>query len=304
MSIELRFSDIPPPTPEPPRTIYRDLLDLPDPTKLGVTIRYYNFDSVSLYFQITAACAGYTFGTVNLGALGAGANAYINLDEFGSRAKPASETTETIVFTLKAYTDAGYSNLKWTYERSVDVVWIKSNDPSYTVDVLNNFDDGTVQGWAVSDEFGNQATFPKIAVATDYVLSVPNSCKMTSQRLQTSVGECRSRLYKSFNTPDKNYVYAIINVRTAFYNAAYEKTKYLAIQRDGTTFVFIGRPYDTVLTDYFPQNKWMRIVIPLPRNATIDVRIVLDFYCNTTALGSPANDVFLWIDDFKIISKD
>ncbi|MCL6579207.1 MAG: hypothetical protein K6T73_07455, partial [Candidatus Bathyarchaeota archaeon] len=88
MTIELRLSDVDPPAPEPKRTIYRDIANLPDPVKLGLTIRYFNHDDVGLYFQITGSGTGYTFGTVNLGLLASGKNAYINLDEFASRAKP------------------------------------------------------------------------------------------------------------------------------------------------------------------------------------------------------------------------
>ena len=72
MTIELRLSDVDPPAPEPKRTIYRDIVNLPDPAKFGLTIRYFNYDDVGLYFQITGSATGYTFGTVNLGLLASG----------------------------------------------------------------------------------------------------------------------------------------------------------------------------------------------------------------------------------------
>jgi len=298
MSIELRFSDIPPPTPEPPRTIYRDLIDLPDPTKLGVTIRYYNFDSVTLYFQITAACAGYTFGTVNLGSLGAGLNAYMNLDEFGSKAKPASETQETIVFTLKAFTDAGYSNLKWTYVKNVDVVWIKSDDPSYTLDVNNNFDDGTVQGWAYTVEVGNTVN-SSFGVATDYVLSTPYSLRA---KTGDNCPQNRFRVSKTFNTPNKSKIYMIANVRLGFLLGSTPGTPYtktLMVQFDSTVQIFLGKPYDSVAADYVPRDKWLRIVVPLPPNQSVDIRLVFEAYA-TCFRTHPT----IWLDDFKMISKD
>jgi hypothetical protein len=310
--IELRLSNIDPPLPDPPRTIYRDIVNLPDPVKLGLTIRYFNYDDVALYFQITGSAPGYTFGTVNLGQLASGANAFINLDEFASRAKPSpsdlpnGEKEENITLILKAYTDSGYTNLKWTYERVVTVHWINSADPSFTVGVLNNFDDGTLQGWTAVHEYGlNASGYPTAEVATDYVLSTPYSCKMTMRQVTGPTDRrLRDRLSKSFTTPNKDIIYAIADIRLGKveYSTEYmTRLKNLQIQRDGNVLVFIGRPYDTVVADYVPLNKWIRIVVPLPKNTTIDFRIVLEVYMYTYAAGY--NIAYLWLDDFKIISK-
>ena len=307
MSIELRLSNVDPPEPDPPRTIYRDVLNLPDPVKIGITIRYFNYDDVTLYFKVTGEGAGYTFGTVELGALGSGQNAYENLDEFGSRAKPSAgeftdgEFDEDIKLILRAYTDAGYSNLKWTHERIVSVHWIKSDDASFTVDFLNNFDDGTVQGWAVADELNNNTpTYPQIAVASDYVLSAPYSVKMTQGSYERGAdGRTRARLYKSFLTPTKNKVFGILDVRTASTSGAYNN--YIKIQRDTNVLVIIGE--DSVAdADQFPKNKWMRTVVPLPKNVTIEVRVVHQYRSSLPA--PPPCAGYLWMDDFKIISKD
>ena len=289
---------------DPPRTIYEDIVSLPDPVKLGITIRAYNYDDVGLYFQVTAQCSAWTFETVNLGLIGSGANIYQNLDEFGSRAKPASETEQIIKLILKAYTDAGYSNLKWTFEKNIDMVFIKSDDPSYTTDVLNNFDDGTVQGWAVANEQNNWTgppTYPILSVVSDYVLSALYSIKMT-QRFEIGIpggGEGRGRLYKSFATPNKDIIYAIIDIRAG--EDASFRQKYLLVQGDATTLIYLGRPFDTVDADYVPVNKWIRIVIPLPKNTTVEIRIVQDGL--KVADGTVARQCYLWMDDFKIISK-
>jgi len=296
--IELRLSDVEPPDPDIPKTIYRDRFNLPDPMLLGLTARYYNWDDIQLYFRVTGSGPGYTFGTVNLGALVSGANAYINLDQFASRPKPSGEVEEEITLILRAYTDAGYTTLRWTYERVVHVKIIDSNDPSYTVDVLNNFDDGTVQGWAAANEQGNMAGKPTVVVVDDYVLSAPYSLRMEAQAATTGIGEVRSRLYKSFTTPDKNNVFAIIEYRQG-QETATTYYKYNAVQRNGTTLVFLGRPYAATAESFVPKNKWMRIVVSLPRNTTLEIRIILDHYSpGSTAL------VRLVIDDFRIISKD
>jgi len=317
MTIELRLSDVDPPVAEPKRTIYRDIVNLPDPVKLGITVRYFNYDDVGLYMQITGSGTGYTFGTVNLGLLGSGSNAYINLDEFASKTKPSTgdlpngELEENITLTLKAYTDSGYSTLKWTYERIVTVHWINSADAAFTVDELDNFDDGTVQGWAVANELGNVSPYPTIGVATDYVLSTSYSCKMRQGWAADTTADyqVRGRLYKSFTTPNKDVVYAIIDFRFGKWSYlsgdAYPYTKYQCKQSGTTILVYLGRPYDASATDYVPVNKWMRVVVPLPKNQTVEIRIVTDWcskHGSSIAIGF-RHGIDTYIDDFKIISK-
>jgi hypothetical protein len=287
--IELRLSNVDPPATEPKRTIYRDIANLPDPVKLGITIRYFNHDDVDLYFQITGSGTGYTFGTVNLGLLASGANAYINLDEFASRAKPSAsdlpngEMEENITLTLKAYTDASYSDLKWTFERVVTVHWINSADASFTVDELDNFDDGTVQGWATGGDVAGS-----IAAGTDYVLSSPYSLKKDVPRTGGVPATFTTNLYKQFTTPNKDKVFAIINLR---YKQKYVDTHYTEeiIKYDGTTLIYISYP---------PLEKWIRYVVPLPKNTTLTLTIEETIYSN-----SSPDESWLWMDDFKIISK-
>ena len=306
MTIELRLTDIDPPAPEPKRTIYRDIVNLPDPVKLGMTIRYFNHDDVALYMQITGSGPGYTFGTVNLGSLASGANAYTTLDEFVSRAKPGvgdlpgGEMTENITLILKAYTDSGYTDLKWTYERTVTVYWINSVDAAFTEDALNNFDDGTVQTWAVASEVGG--TDPTVAAVTDYVLSAPYSCQMKTGQRDTAT-EIRTRLYKSFTTANKDKVFAILDIRAGREGTGetYVWMKYHKIQRNTTLLTFLGKDVNEEV-HHFPMNKWMRIVVPLPKNATVEVQIVLSVYYYPLTSGYLGGGL-LWLDDFKIVSK-
>jgi len=299
--IELRLSDVDPPASEPKRTIYRDIVNLPDPVKLGLTIRYFNFDDVGLYMQITGSGTGYTFGTVNLGLLASGTDAYINLDEFASRAKPTvaqlpnGEMEENITLTLKAYTDSGYTTLKWTFERVVTVHWINSADATWTVDVLNNFDDGTVQGWATVNEL-NAA--PTLQVSTDYVLSVPYSLRMDLGG-GFGVVQNRARIYKSFATPNKDKVYAIIDIRnSASALAGYTWANVVYVRKNSDVLIQIGK---TVAGDnthhYMSFNKWIRLVVPLPKNVTIEIQIAYEVCTQNPGTKS------LWLDDFRIISK-
>jgi len=293
MSVEFAVAEDEPPVT--PHSIYSDLVNLPDPLKLGLTVRIFNYDSITLYMRVDGYDGAWTFTSNDLGGIASGGNSYFNLDQFGTRAKPAAETEETITVRLRAYTDAGYTILKWTYERVIDLVFIKSDDGSWTQDVLNNFDDGTVQGWAFTLEAGSASAF---TVITDYVLSVPYSLYWSAW--QTS-GEARGRVAKTFATPNRNKVYAIIDVRLYSHvdagTGAY--LKYIVIRKDSDVLLFCGRPYDTVSALYLPINRWLRFVVPLPKNTSVSVRIAVD-----VRGGSYYNAFEARMDDFRIISKD
>lgn len=288
MSVELRLSSVDPPAEEPHRTVYRDIVNLPDPVQLGLTVRYFNHDNVGLYMQITGSAVGYTFGTVNLGLLGSGASANINLDQFASRAKPVpgnlpnGEMQENVTLTLKGYTDSGYTTLKWTFTRTVTVYWINSADAAFTVDVLNNFDDGTVQGWTSPNT---------IAVATDYVLSAPYSLKVST----TAGGSQQGKLIttsKNITTPNKTKVFAIIDIRIS--RTSNGNCQVIQVLEGTTLKVRLGT--DASIADNVPINKWMRIVIPMTANAAVTINIELYAYSNSTSF-------YVWVDDFKQISK-
>lgn len=305
--VELRFSDVAPPTSDPPRSIYTDLVNLPDPVYLGLTVRIFNYDDVALYMRVDGYATGWSFTTNDLGSLASGGDMYRNLDNLANRAKPASATTQQITVRLRAYTDSGYTNLKWTFERVVDVVFVKSDDGSWTLDVNNNFDDGTVQGWAVATEENQLGGYPLIQVRTDFVLSTPYSIRMVLR-------------YNDAHT---------------MYNQG------LYIRRDGTLLVKVGEGFRGLsgssvvyIGDLIPINRWLRIVAPLPGNTALEVQIAdeCNSYYPTGNLGwrsrarlyksfttpNRANvfmifdcrpsrsgaDGYLWMDDFRIISKD
>lgn len=296
VKIDLRVSDVDPPDPDTPKTIYRDRFNLPDPMILGITIRYFNWDDVQLYFRVTGQATGYTFTPVDLGALASGGNLYANLDQFVSRPKPAGEVEEEITLILRAYTDAAYTVLKWTYERVVHVVIIDSNDPSYTVDELDNFDDGTVQGWAMVRLFGDSNS---LGVASDYVLSAPYSLKA---KHSTVGSRLQSYIWKNFTTPNKNKVYVVFDLRQhgdAFGGATFQWRNDV-LTRDGTVIVYLGRPWEQGGTEDLPVDRWFRIVAVLPKNTNLDVRI----YQEAQRWAGTYIDGYLWMDDFKIISKD
>ena len=298
MSVELRLSDVDPPAEEPKRTIYTDLVPLPDPVKLGLTVRIFNFDAVNLYMRVDASLAPWAFVQTDVGILNTGTNKYYNLDEFGSRAKPAAATEETVTLRLRAYTDAGYLTLKWTYELEVDVVFIKSDDGSWTLDELDDFDDGTVQGWVATNEQNNDGGFPTLAVANDFVLSAAWSLKMVQRRAAAAVW-LGARISKSFTTQDRPTVYAVADLRASDTGLAADGylIRNVYVRRGATLLLQFGAFVDW-LTDGFPRNKWFRVVTPLPRNELIEVQIAID------GRASNSKDILLWMDDFRILSKN
>lgn len=301
MTIELRLTEVDPPADEPHRTIYHDIVNLPDPVIQGITIRYFNHDDVGLYFKITGSGTGYTFTPVNLGLLATGTDTYKNLDNFASRAKPTvaqlpnGQMGENITLTLTAYTDAGYTNLKWTYDRVVQVIWINSADAAFTLDFLDNFDDGTVDGWNCANEAGAGST--TVAVATDYVLSVPYSLRMVKVSAQSYYYE-RDRIYKSFTTPNKNSVYAIADIRVTCDAATGTSGARVIYVRNGSTVLIqLGIPLNQAIDD-IPRDRWIRVVVPLPKNTTLELQIAYEWFSIQSTRFS-----YLWLDDFKIISK-
>lgn len=242
------------------------------------------------------------FSTVDLGAIASGGNVYRNLDRFGQRAKPSTELEETITVRLRAYTDVGYSNLMWTYEKALTVKFIDSNAPSYTIDYENNFDDGTVQGWAGAVDIGGGTA--EVAVVTDYVLSPPYSLRLYHwcASSNTDNKQMEAHLYKSFNTPNKDEVYAIIGIRHV--KMLFDWCKHWRVLDGTTLLIYVGRPNDNQQADYFPTARWMRCVVPLPPNTTVEVRIYLNWRAIKTASGAPYYlRSSIRLDDFKIISK-
>jgi len=300
MSIELRLAETNLSTPD--NIIYRDIGNLPDAlttTTLGITIHYYNHDDSSLYFQIVGSGEGYTFTPTNLGLLAGGSNAYACIDAFATRSKPSpsdlpnGEMEEYITLTLKAYSD-NYVTLKWTYPLDVIVHWIDSTNPAFTLDELDNFDDGTVQYWTATAELNEEAL--TAGVASDYVLSGFYSYKV----MTSNYPESRVRVSKSFLTSNKDKVYAIIDFRMYHHPNATMHIKYIAIDRDNTRLLFIGKPYDGSSTDYLPLNKWLRVVVPLPKNTVVNLKIIID--CHNTDVYNTLKFSW-WMDDFKIVSK-
>jgi len=272
-----------------PKTIYSDIPNLPATVYLGITIKGRNYDEVTLYFQLVAYHPDWTFTTANLGAVGSGAEIIRHLHNYGYRSRPTAEVTNDCEFTLKAYTDEAYTNLKWESKRTITIVFIKSDDGTWTLDEFNNFDDGTLQGWGARFVSGPSGTWIGIGIAEDYAISVPYSAKMFY--VPPDAGYTIVEMYKSFTTPDKPEVYAIMNLRYDD-ESYYGELREIWIMRDGVVLNKIGTPDIRM-----PRRYWKRFVVPLPRNTTLELKIRYGSY-----LGM-YEDAWVWLDDFKLVSR-
>jgi len=277
-----------------PKTVYNDIPNLPDPVYLGITIKARNYDEITLYFQITAIHPAWTFKTVNLGAVESGKEIIEHLHDFGYRGRPTAEVTDECEFSLKAYTDPDYTSLKWESKRTIKVVFFKSDDGTWTFDIVNNFDDGTLQDWSVEGITNLAGGYPTIKVAEDYVVSVPYSCKGDGDPYSAvDYPPSAFKLKKTITTPDKPEVFAIINFRLT--NDG-DTTYRVLIKRDDVILCDLGKP-EKQGYNVLPIDIWMRTVVPLPRNATFVLSIehwVQSIYGRVYST---------WIDDFKLISR-
>lgn len=300
-----------------PKTIYTDIVGLQDPLWLGVTIHYYNESGDPLYMKIFISHPNWASGSYELGLLPTASSAFYNWDNCSSRSKPITETTEAVTFTLKGYSDAAYTIEMASFSRDVTVVMLKSDDGSWTLDEHDNFDTPPgVQGWACKTLPGDQSMFLACDIATDFKLSSPNSYKIISQ---------------------------IINVSSPWYKYCF--LKYWEFKEGSNLLMHLGAPESEhsgweIRGDKIPKQKWIRMVVPLPKDKITEIQIIQDsmatygiqanhrrgLFCAYKTFTTPNKDTiyaivnirgdasatgspclykhYMWLDDFKIISRD
>ena len=281
--VDLRFSDVEPPAEEPARVIYCDIVDLPDPLIMGLGVRVYNLDSVALYMQVEGIGDDWIFTVKSLGLVAGGDSLIDTLTSFGSRSRPSAGTRDTIMITVNAYTDAGYLNLKWSRSRNMSVEYLKSDDGSWSINESSNFDDGTVQGWALDRFPGGGWVF---GVATSYVLSYPYALRAAFSHT-SSINIHERNFYQTFDSPARDRVFAITNLMLRG-DIAQPSSVYFEVNGVATLACQFGPSQDT----------WLRMIVPLPPG-TDDVVLKVGWTWWNTVWGN----VSFWMDDFKIISK-
>lgn len=130
-------------------TIVIDRTRAADPINHTMVLKIKNQGTSDIYYKITESSGSWGISSPTNGELGsvsAGSEGYKKVTI--QRALPTSDTVETIQFTLEAYSDSGYTKLieSTTFSLTAIIADVHSW-PSYT---KYGFDDGTTQGWTLS----------------------------------------------------------------------------------------------------------------------------------------------------------
>jgi hypothetical protein len=286
MSIDVRLTTTNPPTPEPKRSVYRDIVDMPSTLKLSPTVRIFNQDSITLYFKVEGTGGNYTFPTspVELGAIGSGTDQWFNLEDFAERARPVGETDDYMGIVVKAYSDAGYTTLVHTFTKQVHVVYIDSSDVKYTVTEWN-FDDGTVQGWTNAGGPGS------VDVGTDYALSPPYSLR-ANVSWGPGANNVENKFGRSLVIGAGTAAYLILNMRWPSASGLLHGIK---ISLDGVLIAQLGRYGPIGAIAIIPSNKWYRTIIPVTPGATQTLLVELSFWNTPPTQRMNIDDVKLLV---------
>lgn len=288
-----------------PNPIHMDIRALPSIVTLNMALIVTNLDVVPLYLKVRAVATGWSFTTKTLGRVGVTETVQFYLENWGTRSKPSNEVTDVVTVTFDAYYDESYLIKRGETSTTFNVHFIDSSSPEWTVDALNNFDDGTPQGWTGSVTYGVYS----IGVDGTYKRSPPYSLRVQNYDYYGRTG-CYTyypeiRLWKQFTTPDRDEIYAIFDILLRYQSAVADLwTKYVMFLFNSNMNSMIGRPFDTVKTSYVSWDKWIRVLSPLPKNLTTTVKLNLMMY-NHRASNWVANEYrWLYMDDFKIISRN
>lgn len=268
------------------RTIHTDLVDLPAILYLGVSARCYNMDPIrNIAMYLDASASGWTFNpSVYLGTIPPGRNARFDIADFGQRSKPAAATTSVITFTLSGYDGSGliYSDVK-----NVTVNFIKSDDGSWTEDFKNDFDTGTVEGWA-------QRKGDTLIASLDRSLSGLFSLRgyVSCSFVYTYF---RIEVYKTFAVPAGNEAYAIADL---YVPGGASSFRALSMKNVALGWITGQYPVDQDMGMGPPINRWIRLVSPVIPNLTQEIAIIPEWF-NAGSYGPG----YVYLDDFRIVRK-
>jgi hypothetical protein len=198
--------------------IYIDLTYLSDPITHKFWLTIQNQSLSTLYFKIISNITNWSLDTPadgKLGATGSGATSTETITI--TRANPGSETTDSGSLKIEAYTDSGYTNKIGEATLSV-TVYIEDLE-NWTDVTKSDFDDGTAQGWTLSNLTINNAYSVE---AGGY----------SAVRISATGGTATTYLSKSVSLPNRN------KVRIAFFLAGKGTYSYaihdIAVYVDGT----------------------------------------------------------------------
>lgn len=256
-----------PPDPD----LYFDIAGLPSPFDVIIPICISNNESITLYFRASLVNppTDWVTSSVDLGSI-TGGNSSCFTATFSRNAPTLTngEYSETLTLRIAAYTDSTYTTLYGYQDVQLTINYIDHTDPSWTILYQDNFDDGTRQGWTydttIIDSICGFKTNPQI-VGTHYI-SAPYSAQIGYST--------NGSAYKDYTVGAYTKAYIIIHV-------------YITDR----TAIKIGDTLVKPCTVGNITNQWLRLVYPLPTNATTRVRI------------ANAVNVYSYIDDIIVIAK-
>lgn len=288
--------------------IYNDLPTLPDPVPVSFNFDIYNYTGAIAYMKAVGVPeSGWTWTERQLGDIANGAHERLTARAIGSRTKPGSALNETIFVDIEAYSDAAYTILVASATVPITMHWIDSS--AMTLFDLDNFDDGTVMGWACRNVYN--ATSVACNPQTDFYLSAGYSLRKDAERyMNWDTGYFTTELYKSFAIGDWSEAYAIMNLRHAR-TLGGTCTK----GQEGAALYFMRLmgfkilQATTVLQEYgfqlykcyevFALSDWKRFVVPLGLNQTEEIKIRQ--YVSWKVAGVGTYYERTWLDDFMIV---
>jgi len=303
---------------------YQDIVDMPNPINVSFGIRIYNYTGQTLWFRAQGSGSEdggskWTWNSArSLGSIASGSNAYFCLKNLGSRVKPGSAMDDSITITVRAYTDSGYTNEVGSgYPILITYHWIKSTD--LTLLDLDNFDGGTLENWSAVNELNNGGGYPTLAIATDYVLSSPNSALLHQYNQNTGLPTftMRARIEKAFTIPSCSVAYFVCNqkwrgqirtgsglgtavVRWSSYRIYYDTTELVRIEGVLKECSKVNPlDYEVITCD----DNWYRMVAKLPVNLAITLKVAIEYFASGPDVWRPAvwYHSYSWFDDLKVV---
>lgn len=139
---------------------YTDIAGLSTPMKFGYLFDITNQEAATKYFRIVGVTSGGGWtpqAEQDLGGIGSGSHVVFDVKDLMQRTLPASPVTDDVLIQIRRYADAGYVTLEETVLSLVQHKFIDSG--SMTLFNLDNFDDATIQGWALTQQQNGYFTF-------------------------------------------------------------------------------------------------------------------------------------------------
>ncbi len=261
--------------------VYNDVTDLASNFSMNIPIGIANTSAIELWYKISvvSAPADYTVSSQELGSISASAS---NIFAFTlNRDMPTltnGEFDETLDFKIEAFTDSGYSVPYGDIILSVPIHHFNHVDPSWSVIDHSDFDDGTKQGWEITNGVVDGSLPHSGFSSTQYTgwfLSAPYSLSYASPFNQ-------QHNLKTFNTSAFSKARFVLHVRRATpYDPIFPNELMISINN------VLVKPAGVPT----PAEVWVRVAFNMPIGASIPVKFA-------AYQGNP-----VYIDEIWVIAK-